>query len=213
MIMVPTIRLLIAAYSIMSIPLLCADNLIANAGFESGEEEWVLFIPPEHEGAPVEWKIGTDESQSGAASASVQAGEPVRFALSSKKVFSVTPGEKYRIRAWIKFSNDAEILGNLPVAYIRATLSEASKLDITDALGHFHIGLTGDVARNPAVQKLAVPQVPKGWRKIEAVIEIPDDVALMGLNLFTHGVTGTAYWDDVSVELVPPETRLSRVIE
>ena len=211
--MFPTLKILMVASAVSSTPMLRADTLIANPGFESGEEEWVLFIPPEHVGAPVEWTIANDESQSGAASASVKSGEPVRFALSSKKVISVAPGEKYRIRAWLKFSKDAEISGDGPVAYIRATLSEASKLDIADALGHFHIGLTGDVARNPAVQKLAVLQVPKGWRKIEAVIEIPDGAALMGLNLFTHGVTGTVYWDDVSVELVPPQTQLSRVIE
>jgi len=211
--MILNLGTLFVASLVLSSPLLRAENLIANPGFEFGEEKWALFIPPEHVGVPVELTIVSDESQSGAASVSVHAGEPIRFAIGAKKSLSVARGERYRIRAWIKFSKDAEITGEGPVAYVRAKLAESSNLDIADALGHIHIGLTGDVARNPSVQKLAVPELPTGWRKIEAVIEIPDTAVLMGINLFLDGVTGTVFWDDISVELVSPRTPLSRMIE
>jgi hypothetical protein len=124
-----------------------------------------------------------------------------------------SPEERYRVRGWIKFSKDAQLAGDFPVAYIRETLFERMGVPPPNPLGNIHIGLTGDVARQPSIKKLGVPQLPPGWQKIEAVIEIPPDCFLMCLALTVHGVVGTVCWDDVSVELVPAETPLSKVLD
>ncbi len=206
-------RSLALLVTIFSVTLVHAENLLPNPGFEADQEGWGLFLPADDNGAPVEFSVTQQEPRTGSASGILKTEEPRRYAITAKKSFTVSPGEKYRIQAWVKFSKDARLEGEHPAAYIRATLAEASRLDIPDPLGHIHIGLTGDVVRNPLVGKLGVPQLPSGWRKIEAVVEIPPDTAFLGVSLFVHGVVGTIFWDDVSFELVDPKTPLSKVLE
>jgi len=194
-------------------PLLYADNLIKNPGFETELENWKLVVPPEHEGAQVDLAVTKEDPHSGMASASLKVEEPVRCSVGSTVYVKTSPDERYRVRGWIKFSKDAQLAGDFPVAYIRETLFERMGAPPPGPLGNIHIGLTGDVARQPSIPKLGIPQLPSGWQKIEAVIEIPPDCFLMCLALTVHGVVGTVYWDDVSVELVPVETPLSKVLD
>ena len=185
-----------------------ADNVLPNPGFESGQDGWVSWVPPAHEGAKVQWIVANEDPHSGAACAMMKSEEPVRWALSSKQINQVLPGEKYRIQAWVKFSKDTKIEQGAPGAYVRLTLGQS----VTDPLGHIHVGLAG-VARSPSMGKLIVPQLPSGWQKIDAVIEIPANTSTVTISLLSHGVTGAISWDDVSFELVDSKTPLSKVLE
>jgi len=196
-----------------AVPLVRADNLVVNPGFESGKQEWVLFVPQQFQGAELTWDMVQESPHEGAVSMSMNSGEPARWALGSVKRITATPGEKYRISAWVKFGKGAEFSGNAPAAYLRLVLHDSAMQDIPDPKLHIHVGLNGEVARSDALTKLNVNELPgEGWHKIEAVVEIPDQTASVRINLFAEGVKGTVYWDDVSLELVPAETELSSVV-
>ena len=203
-----------AALVFASITILRAENLVQNPGFETGEEGWVLGIPPEHEGSAATWAIDSADPHSGASVAVMKTDEPIRWSIATKKAWPVNPGEKYRVMAWVKLGEDAKMTNHDARAYIRLTLLDSSsKLAISDPQGHLHIGLSGDVARNQSVFKLRVPELSVGWQKIEGVVEIPPETVFAGLNLFVHGVTGTIHWDDASLELVSDTTPLSKVVD
>lgn len=190
-----------------------ADNLVLNPGFESGKQEWVLFVPSEFQGTALEWDMVEESPHDGAVSMSMTSGEPARWALGSMKRIPVAPGEKYRLSAWVRFGKGSELVGSAPAAYIRLVLQNAESQDISDPLLHIHIGLNGDVARSNALAKLHPTELPgEGWHKIEGIVAIPQETATVRINLFVEGVKGTVYWDDVSLELVPPETELSPVL-
>ncbi|MFZ4776063.1 MAG: hypothetical protein ACOYM3_11895 [Terrimicrobiaceae bacterium] len=208
------VRSLALLASISIAPILRAENHVQNPGFEDGIEGWRLFLPPPHEGANVQWTAVNDDPHSGAACLSMTIDEPIRCAIPTKRSFKVLPGEKYRVQAWVKFAKDARIEPGNPGAYIRATLFEDRGQSTTDPLGNIHIGLNGDVARSPSTGQLNVQQLPAGWQKIEAVIEIPaNDTESLDVALFSQGVTGTVFWDDVAFELVDPKTPLTKVLE
>lgn len=197
--------------TLAAVTLAHANNFVENPGFEAGQKGWLVPTTQEYANHP--WDIAEEDPHSGGACASLTSEEPGRYAIGAEQTHKVLQGERYRIEAWVKFSKDARLEGDFPVAYIRATLTEASRLDISDPLGHIHVGLLGGVARSPSVGKLGVPELPSGWRKIEAVIEIPPDAAFLQLNLFVHGVVGTVFWDDVSFESVDAGTPLSKILE
>jgi len=203
----------LALFATVSVaPFVYADNPLPNPGFELGQDGWASFVPPAHAGAKVQWIIANEDPHSGAACAVMKSDEPVRWALSSKRSVQVLPGEKYRIQGWVEFAKDVKIEQGNPGAYIRVTLLEALGKSATDPLGNIHVGLAG-VARNPSVSKLFVPQLPSGWQKIDAVVEIPANISSVAIALFSHGITGAISWDDVSFELVDPKTPLSKVLE
>ena len=189
------------------------ENFLQNSGFESGKDNWIEFIPPEHGGASLSWDVSNKEPHSGTASLAMNSTEPARWCVANKKGFPVEAGQKYRVRAWVRFDQDATLETQAPAAYIRCTVSEAAGLDLADPLGHLHVGLNGKVARNPSVAKLNVPALPTGWRKIEAVVTIPPDATVMGLGLFVQGVTGIIFWDDISLEPASADTAASETVE
>jgi len=209
--MLSLIRSLALFATLSAAPFAFADNILPNPGFESGQEGWATFVPPAHEGAKVLWIVANEDPHSGAACAMMKSDEPVRWALNSKRGVKVLPGEKYRVQAWVKYAKDVKIEQGHPGAYIRVTLIEVTGQSTADPLGHIHIGLAG-VARNASVGKLFMPQLPSGWQKIDAVIEIPANTGTVGIALFSQGVTGAISWDDVSFELVDAKTPLSQVL-
>ena len=194
-----------------------AENVIKNPGFEFGEEGWRLFLPSASIGTQaVEWEVikKPGESRQGQFLAALTGTEPIRWGIFGNTL-GVSEGQKYRISAWVKFNRDAEIQdsGRSPV-YLRATMLDDSGQDVYgNAFGHFHIGLSGEVAGNAKVDSLKIAKLPTEWRKIEGVIQILEGASKLHLVLFTNGVTGTVYWDDVSIEQVPDETPLSRILD
>lgn len=187
-----------------------AENEISNPGFESGVMGWEIIIPPDSKGkVPNELKISSDNPHEGQSCSETSATEFARYVVGSKKSINVTPGERYHVRAWVRFDSDSAIKSGMPLAYARATIMQGPKENTTDPRGHIHIGLNGLMARTANVQKLAPREEGSGWRKIEGVFEIPPDTSLMFLHLIIHGVNGKVFWDDILVEKVSSDTPLS----
>ena len=69
------------------------------------------------------------------------------------------------------------------------------------------------MARSPHTGKLALTELPKQWTKLEGVIEVPAGVNIIGPSLFLEGISGTVYFDAVTIELVPAGTPLSRIVQ
>ncbi len=189
-----------------------AENLIPNPSFESGAAGWVLFIPKDAEGKVQPLQIVQTDVHSGTAAAAITVADGARTGITSKPV-NVKPGEKYRISAWVKFTDNVQFKAGSVGAFLRATLMETPGKDIADPAGHMHIGLKGTVARNPDVGKLGVSELPKQWTKLEAVIEIPAGTGVLLPTVFVMGVTGTVLIDDVNLELVPAATPLSSFVQ
>jgi len=209
---------LVAAFSLLLLtPAAFANDSLENPSFESGDIGWSLFLPAEFMGTEaVKWEViqKSEDSHEGQSAAVLTGTDPIRWGISATTIW-VSEGEKYRISAWVKFDQDAQILDEAKVhAYVRATMLDASGQDVEgNHFGHFHIGLSGDVAGNMKVDKLRLPELPMEWRKIEGVIQIMPGVSKLNMTLFINGVIGTAYWDDLSIVKMPDETPLSRILE
>lgn len=209
---------LVAAFSLLLLtPAAFANDSLKNPSFESGDVGWSLFLPAEFVGTEaVKWEViqQSEESHEGQSAAVLTGTDPIRWGISATTI-RVSEGEKYRISAWVRFDQDAQILDKGKVhAYLRATMLDSSGQDVDgNFFGHFHIGLSGDVAGNVKVDLLRVSELPTEWRQIEGLIQIPPGVSKLNLTIFINGVIGKVYWDDVSIEKVPDETPLSRILE
>lgn len=182
-------------------------NLVENPGFEDGDTAWSLGIPSEAEGLVDGFKISKDNPHSGQACASLSSSEPTRYILIAKTPINVSPGDKIKMTAWVRFGYTAVLKTGFPGVYFRAGLMTALKQDISDPLRHLHVGLGGKTARSTSVmEKLAIDALPSGWTKIEGVVEIPEETAYAYPTLVVHGVSGTVFWDDVSIEIVSSKT-------
>lgn len=187
-----------------------ADNLVSNPGFESGTAGWDLFVPADSKDKVQPLAVVGDNPHSGSACAVGSADGFARYGICTPKTgIPVAPGDRYRIQAWVRFGSDSATKDGWPQAYVRATLMKGPDQGSTDPLGHIHVGLNGETSRNATLWKLSPREQSKEWRKIEGVIEIPPDTALIIPVLFVQGVNGKVYWDDVSMEKVPSDTPLT----
>lgn len=190
-----------------------AENLAPDAGFESSMDGWEIFIGPEHResGAVTETKVVEDVVHEGSGAAQMTTDIPIRYAISTspKVLIPVDAGERYRISGWVKFSDDAKPQPGRATVYIRLALMEGPKQPSQDPLGNIHVGLKGEVARTPDVNKLISAEVPKEWHKIDAVVEIPPGQTYVSIGLFVDRIKGTATWDDIVLEKVDNSAPLS----
>ena len=189
-----------------------AQNLAPNPGFESGLSGWNLFVPKESQGKAQPLQITATDVHSGTGALAVTVADGARVGIGTKAI-NVKPGEKYRFAAWVKFGDNVQIKPGTPGVYFRATLLEAQDKDISDPLKHMQIGLSGKMARSPFTGKLAPTELPKQWTKLEGVIEVPAGVNIIGPSLFLEGISGTVSFDDIVIELVPPATPLSPIVQ
>ncbi len=206
------------AAALLAHPAFAAKSLLKGEGFETGEQEWKIFLPLEHNGSAgaVKFEIVKDakEAHDGKAFAELTSTEPIRWGI-NPGMKDVKEGKRYRISAWVKFSKDARMTKpGAASVFIRATLHNAAGQDLVeDSIVHFHIGLNGKVTGVKNTSQLAVPQLPTRWEQIEAVVEIPQGAAKVNLVLFINGIIGTVYWDDVVFEEVPNSTPVTRILD
>lgn len=193
-----------------------ADNLIPNPGFESGMDGWEVFLGPEFRstGAVYEGKVQEGVFHEGSAAVALNTDVPIRYGISStaKNPIPVDGGARYKVTGWVKFSDDAVLQPNRGSVYLRLALLDAPGHATEDPLGNIHIGLDGKVARTPDVAKLVCHEIPRDWQKIEAVVDIPEGQNYVVMGLFADRISGTAYWDDISLERVEKDTPLSPVL-
>ena len=68
-----------------------AAELVTNPGFESGTNDWGLFVPDDSMEKHCQFTISNDHPHSGSACAELNSGDFARFAIGHKPVL-VTPG-------------------------------------------------------------------------------------------------------------------------
>lgn len=196
-----------------------AKNRIANPGFESSSADWKLFLAPRTDSGPSQqpvFEVVNDTKHTGNASARLTSDVGERYALKATgPAVDVAPGQRYRVSAWVHFDENAHLAQEgRPGAYIRLTLSQVSGKDIDDPLLHMHICLNGKAARSPAINKgvCNIYTLPKGWQKLEGVVEIPAGTKTITPELYVHGVVGAVNWDDVEMVEVSKSAPLSQMI-
>ena len=193
-------------------------NRIENPGFESSSAGWKLFVAPRvdsglnHQPA---FEIVDDKKHGGNASARLTSDTGERYAIRAEgSALEVTPKQRFRISAWVCFGENAYMPQGLPGAYVRLTLSQADGKDIKDPLLHIHICANGKVARSTAINKglCNIYTVPKGWQKLEGVVEIPSGTKKVMPELYVHGAVGSINWDDIEMVEVSNSTPLSQMV-
>ena len=80
-----------AALMLSNITSLSAQNLVLNSGFESGKEEWNLFIPSESKGFNSTWTTESAEPHGGASVAVMKTDEPIRWSVAQRSPFRLIP--------------------------------------------------------------------------------------------------------------------------
>jgi len=65
-------------------------------------------------------QISSKNPHSGIPCAGIRAEQPIRYSLSGQNN-TVVPGERFRLSAWVRFSDEVALNHDAPIAYIRAT--------------------------------------------------------------------------------------------
>jgi len=169
-----------------------AGELVTNPGFESGMNDWSLFVPDESVEKNCHFTISNDHPHSGSACAEMSSGDFARFAIGHKPI-AVTAGVHYQVSAWFRSGPQTEFPPRTPGFVIRLMLNGGH---------HLQINAEGVVtAGNPAVLK---NPMPTEWTQINVVIEIPPGVTtILGPELFSYA-KGALYLDDISIQKVDP---------
>jgi len=182
-----------------------AQNLVKNPGFEAGESDWTLFVPPESTADACTFIVeDIKNARSGRSAARLTAFSPMRFGIGMKSSFVVSPHERYRIAAWYRAESGATVNTGTPGFLIRANfIADESK----PSLSTLHLGPGG---LSPGTgREIGVPALAEKWTRLEAVIAIPEGVERLGINCFLWLLQGTVMVDDVVVELVAGNTPLT----
>lgn len=164
--------------------------------------DWSLFVPVESAGAECAMHPDTVETPSKTPGLRMYSLTKARYAVSRDTTgIRVQQGERYRLSAWAKAGDDLTAEPGSPGLVLRGTLFSGENANARG--GHLYIGTAG-VARKDAT-KLFGKEMPREWMKIEAVIEIPEGVALLKLYAFCWYTQGTMHIADLRLEKVSPE--------
>jgi len=166
-------------------------ELVTNPGFESGTQDWSVFVPDESMEKNCQFTISNDNPHSGAACGEMNAGDFARFAVAHKPL-AVNPGDHDQICAWFRADASTAYPPRTPGFAIRLMLNGGH---------HLQINAEGVITpSNPATLKNPMPTV---WTQVSVVIEIPPGVTTTSLEFFSYA-KGPLYLDDVSVQKVDP---------
>lgn len=193
-----------------------AENLVPNGGFEETETTWGVFIPQESENKGCELLISEDSPHSGSACAEIKSGDFARFSAYPKKIVGdpLRPGDRAKLSFWIRAGKDLKAKGD-PGVVVRIFLLDSQGQNLPSSYAFF-VGLNGNVSLQPVntppnFSELKA-EVPTEWTKVEAVFDVPSDMAADRLNrpeFFGLYTSGSVFLDDISLERVAADTPLS----
>jgi hypothetical protein len=185
-----------------------AQSLIYNGGFERGDEGWFPFLPSDAKGTGATFEIVIDQANSGAASARLHSQMMARHGFAvrgSRSTIPVSPGERYRITAWVRIDADTLVRQDTPGPLIRLTPLDVEKKD--SMAGAFF--LNADNKLTQGAPPSATKKLPLTWTKLEAVIETPSDTAYLVPFFLGWYTEGSIYFDDISLDKVSADTPLT----
>jgi Carbohydrate binding domain len=159
-----------------------ADELLINAGFEQSAAKGTM--PESWRGDTSVYSVDRTVKRSGEASLKYENAQPDRYRLASQ-IVPLLPGRKYRFSVWIKTD---QIAGQESGATI---CLEWPDKDGKWMGGNYPSGVKGT----------------KDWTRVEGVVRIPKEAGAVNLQCYVRkGMTGTAWFDDVTVEQIldPP---------
>lgn len=193
-------RNLLAALSALCLAAVAqAQNLIANGGFENKDASWRAFIPSENAAHNLEFTVVEQDARSGRSAARLSSPDTVsRFGIGNRTWFDVVAGERYRLSAWYRAEPGATLADWGPGFVLRATFFGPDK---KAASHNLHVGPGGAVSASPG-RDIREPRLAEEWTRVSAVIEIPEGVSHMQVNVFLWGMKGALLIDDVMVEPV-----------
>lgn len=184
-----------------------SQNLLLNPGLEEGLKGWSAAVPGESRDDSLA-SISTENPHSGVNSVKLSIPQSIRYNITPSRLddaYSQQPGDRFRIRAWVRAGSDFVQDPTTPGFYVRITMLNGLKADIPNGLLFF--GLDGRASHK--LSALDITTVPKTWTEITGVFEVPADAAAVYLNFFVNNGTGSIFIDDASIEKVPASTPLS----
>ena len=195
---------LLLVLSCLAIPAVAADSVLTNGGFENGIAGWGIWVPDESKASNCRFDVVGDNPHSGVNCARLQSDDYGRFSVGCPTI-PVQAGERYHVSVWVRADPAALVREKAPGFVIRLYLGQGN----TDAAGgHLFIGPGNRVSRNTPADPVA-ETLPTTWTRIDAVVEIPAGVDMMGPGLFSWWTKGILFADDFSIEKVDASTALT----
>lgn len=187
-----------------------AGELVPNGGFETGSTGWGMFVPDESQGAGCGFDVVSDAVHSGTKCGRLFSDDYARFSIGPGG-FPAHAGEHYRVTAWVRADSTTHLRKDAPGFVIRLNLRQGN----ADAPGgHLFIELGNRVLQGEVLPAAKVKLTLK-WTMVGAVVEIPPGVDAVIPSVFSWGVKGNLYVDDLSIEKVDtsvPATSVERMI-
>jgi hypothetical protein len=188
-------HLALALACTLSLP---AENILDNPGLDLGASRWDFFVPDASKEHGNTFTISPSEGMDGGAAAKLTSTVFSRHGIAQKNI-PVTGWTRYRVSFWFKADKDVEYK-NGPI--VRLNFRSSGNDGDTD----FYVGLGGSVAFD--YKQIKRPNwLPTSWEKVEAVVESPMNAKALSLCFFSWGIKGSVYFDDLSVEALPPASK------
>ena len=198
----------------LALPLLFAARLSAaggpealttNTGFEDHLTGWKTAVSNDSKDKNCSAAISSDHPHQGFYCMRLETGDYGRVSVSAN-LQPVQPKDRYRVTAWMRAETGVPVREGEPGFLIRVTLFQNGK----DApSGHILIDAESRVYRGNSPRGAGRNDLPSAWKKIEAVIEIPEDATHASLNAFNWNAKGAVFVDDIMAVKVPPQTPLT----
>ena len=159
---------------------------------------WTAFIPSESASAGCSAVRDASLSHSGAASVRLTSEAPARYGVRPRNlVFSVRPGERYRLSAWVRRSARFVPAEGTPGVVARFTLLDATRED--SAAGHLFAALDGSISSD--IGSIPAVHIPVDeWVQLIGEISVPDGCAEIVPIIFVWCGHGTLWVDDIGFE-------------
>ena len=178
------VRFLSLATISLTITGAAANELVVNGGFEQSAAN--APMPESWRGDTTVYSLDRTVKRSGEASLKYVNTDPNRYRLAAQKL-PLQPGRKYAFSVWVKTD---QILGQESGATV---CLEWQGQDGKWMGGRYPSGVKGTA----------------DWTRVEGIVRLPKEAATVNLQCYVRkGMTGTAWFDDVSVEqIVDPPMR------
>ena len=187
------------------------ENIVVNPGLEDDIEGWTLYVPDVAADKNATMSVSPEAAHSGSNGLVMSCPESIRYSVGprSKGGNKASPGERFRVSAWVRAGKEFVQNPKTPGFYIRVTLHSAPGVPVTG--GHLYFGLDNHASRGEP--RLGTTEVPKTWTRISAIFEVPEETTTMNLNLMVNDGAGDFYIDDLLLEKVPSTTPLTPLSE